>query len=181
MLLETPQVDLDWQAPSFDLADANGKTYSLDKLMGEKGLVVAFICNHCPYVIAIIERFVQDSIVLKEQGINTVAIMSNDYKYVSEDSPENMLRFAKKHNFNFPYLIDQDQSVAKAYDAVCTPDFFGFNETGKLQYRGRLDDVKMKNVDNRKPELLDAMTQIAKTGESMSEQFPSMGCSIKWS
>jgi thiol-disulfide isomerase/thioredoxin len=152
--------------------------------MGEKGLLVAFICNHCPYVIAIIERFVTDAKRLQEQGVGVVAIMPNDFKAYPDDSPENMALFAKKHNFSFPYLVDKDQTVAKAYNAVCTPDFYGFNSLGELQYRGRLDDAKMQsqeqiNVDIQH-ELLDAMSLMAKTGEETKEQMASMGCSIKW-
>jgi peroxiredoxin len=180
MLLDTPKVERGWQAQEFTLADPQGKEYSLTNLKGEKGTLVAFICNHCPYVKAIIDRLVKDSEALQREGISVIAINSNDYHYVPEDSPENMAVFSEKHQFSFPYLIDEDQSVAKAYDAVCTPDFFGFNANNELQYRGRLDDAKMGNANNRNPELLKAMQQIAKTGQGPEEQYSSMGCSIKW-
>jgi thiol-disulfide isomerase/thioredoxin len=148
--------------------------------MGKKGLLVAFICNHCPYVIAIIERLVADAKRLQEQGIGVVAIMPNDFASYPDDSPENMALFAKKHNFSFPYLADKDQKVAKAYNAVCTPDFYGFNSLGELQYRGRLDDAKMQDRVDVQHELLDAMTMVAKSGKGPESQMASMGCSIKW-
>jgi peroxiredoxin len=180
MLLNTPNAELGWQAEEFKLADANGKTYTLSELQNGKPLLVAFICNHCPYVIAIIDRLVSDAKTLQSEAINVVAINANDYSRYPDDSPENMLLFADKYGFTFPYLIDQDQSVAKNYGAVCTPDFFGFNINGELQYRGRLDDAKMGDATHRKTELLDAMRQIASTQKSPESQQPSMGCSIKW-
>lgn len=180
MLLDTPEANTGWKAPSFILADPDGNQFNLEGLMGEKGLVVAFICNHCPYVQAIIERFVEDAKALQEKGVNVVAIMSNDYEYVRADNPENMKKFSKYHNFTFPYLVDEDQSVGKKFGAVCTPDIFGFNADGELQYRGRLDDAKMGNPTNRKKELVDAMLMIAETGYGPSTQIPSIGCSIKW-
>ena len=181
MLLDTPNADLGWQAAPFTLKDPDGEVFSLDGLKGENGTLVAFICNHCPYVQAIIGRLVADAKVLQEEGINVVAINSNDYRYVPADSPPMMKAFAAQHDFNFPYLIDEDQSVGKTYGAVCTPDFFGFNADGELQYRGRLDDARMGDPSNRTPELLDAMRQIAETGKGPAEQLPSIGCSIKWS
>lgn len=181
MLLESPDVEIGWRAAGFDLADGNGARFSYDQLMGEAGLVVAFICNHCPYVKAIIDRWVEDAKVLQKQDIGVVAIMSNDYSKVPDDSPEKMLEFAAQHGFTFPYLIDEDQSVAKTYGAVCTPEFFGINAAGELQYRGRLDDAKMGDAAHRTPELLEAMRMIAGTGKGPAEQHPSMGCSIKWS
>ena len=180
MLLSTPKVKLDWKAKSFTLPDPNNKLYSLDSLMGDNGLVIAFICNHCPYVKSIIHRFVKDANELKKYNINTVAIMSNDYNYVKEDNPSQMLKFSKLNKFTFPYLIDKNQDVAKEYDAVCTPDFFGFNSNGTLQYRGRLDDSNTKDTKNRKPELLNAMIDIASINKTKNEQHPSIGCSIKW-
>ena len=129
---------------------------------------------------AIIDRLVADANVLKNEGINVVAISSNDYRYVPADSPPMMKAFAERHNFGFPYLVDEDQSVGRTYGAVCTPDFFGFNADGELQYRGRLDDARMGDASNRTPELLNAMRQIAKTGKGPAEQTPSIGCSIKW-
>ena len=148
--------------------------------MGEKGLLVAFICNHCPYVVAVIDRLVADAAVLKEAGVNTVAIMSNDYATYTDDSPDKMMQFAARHGFGFPYLVDETQEVARAWGAVCTPDFFGLNAAGELQYRGRIDDAKMGDADDRTPELLNAMRQVAATGKGPVEQFPSMGCSVKW-
>ena len=185
MLLETPLCDFGWEAPNFSLQDTQGNTHTLDSLMGKdpigkKGLLVCFICNHCPYVIAIIERLVQDAKCLQEQGIEVVAIMSNDYHTYPDDSPANMALFSEKHGFTFPYLVDTEQNVAKAYDAVCTPDFFGFNAKGELQYRGRLDDAKMENKRDINKELLGAMLQVAQTSIGPKEQIASMGCSIKW-
>ena len=181
MLLDTPICDFGRKAPAFNLSDPDGRMHSLDDVMGEKGLLVAFICNHCPYVQAIIDRLVADAKALQKDGIGVVGIMSNDYTYVPSDSPDNMRQFATQHGMTFPYLVDETQEVGKAYDAVCTPDFFGFNTNGELQYRGRLDDARMDgDVENRTPELLDAMRQIAKTGRGPKAQTPSMGCSIKW-
>ncbi len=181
MLLETPTAESGWQAADFSLADADGKQYSLADVKGENGLVVAFICNHCPYVQAIIDRFVEDAKALQAEGIGVVAINSNDYRFVPDDSPPMMKRFAAQHGFSFPYLVDEDQSVGKTYGAVCTPDFFGFDAEGKLQYRGRLDDARMGDPTGRNTELLDALRQIAQGGKGPEEQYPSMGCSIKWS
>ena len=180
MLLNTPAVETGWQAQPFTLSDPDGKAYSLQELIGKNGLLVAFICNHCPYVKAVIDRFVADARVLQGEGVNVVAIMPNDYQSVPTDSPSNMRRFAAEHHFSFPYLIDEDQSVARAYDAVCTPDFFGFDAGGKLRYRGRLDDARMGHASERRSELLDAMRQIVATGEGPAQQHASMGCSIKW-
>jgi len=181
MLLHTPVCDFGWKAPDFTLKDPDGKSYTMEGSMGEKGLLIAFICNHCPYVKAIIEQLVTDVNSLSNDGIATLAVMSNDYHYVAEDSPPAMKEFAAMHNMSFPYLIDEDQSVGKAYGAVCTPDFFGFNAKGELQYRGRLDSVGMNDeAADRIPELLIAMHQIAKTGIGPESQTPSMGCSIKW-
>jgi len=180
MLLESSDVEIGWKAVGFTLKDAKGQPFSSEQLMGESGLLVAFICNHCPYVKAIVDRLVEDANVLEKEGFGVVAIMSNDYRKVPQDSPENMLEFASKNGFSFPYLIDEDQSVGKAYDAVCTPDFFGFNSAGELQYRGRLDDAKMGDDSNRSTELLEAMRMIAQTGKGPAVQHASMGCSIKW-
>lgn len=180
MLLDTPICDFGWPAPDFNLKTPDGNSYSLDDVMGEKGVLVAFICNHCPYVHAIIDRLVSDAKTLEAQGIGVVAIMSNDYESYTADSPENMKKFAAQHGITFPYLVDETQEVARAYDAVCTPDFFGFNANKELQYRGRLDDAKMGNADNRHAELLNAMRQVAETGAGPKDQIPSQGCSIKW-
>lgn len=181
MLLDTPICDFGWKAPAFELCDPDGKCYTLDDVMGSRGLLVAFICNHCPYVQAIIDRLVCDAKVLQEMDVGVVAIMSNDYTYVPDDSPIHMKSFSRMHGMTFPYLVDEAQATGKAYGAVCTPDFFGFNADGQLQYRGRLDDVKM-NTDSQKrtPELLNAMRQVARTNRGPESQTPSMGCSIKW-
>lgn len=180
MLLDTPVCDFGWQAPAFELADPSGKRFTLAEVMGERGLLIAFICNHCPYVKAIIERLVDDAKTLQAEGIGVAAIMPNDYAAYPADAPELMTAFARQHGFTFPYLIDEDQSVARAYDAVCTPDFFGFDASGGLQYRGRIDDAKMNEATQRTPELLNAMRQVAATNKGPTEQTPSMGCSIKW-
>ncbi len=180
MLLDTPICNFGWKAPDFTLQDPNGNSYTMSEQLGDKGLLIAFICNHCPYVQAIADRFAHDTRELMEDGINVLAVMSNDYRNVPADSPVNMKLFADQHGFGFPYLVDEDQSVGKAYDAVCTPDFFGFNKDGELQYRGRLDDAKMGDPANRSRELVDAMRQIAETGHGPQQQSPSMGCSIKW-
>lgn len=180
MLLETPLCDFGWKAPGFTLPDTQGHMHTLTSFMGKKGFLVAFICNHCPYVIAIIERLVHDAKLLQDEGFGVVAIMSNDFTSYPDDSPEKMALFAKEHDFSFPYLVDETQEVAKAYGAVCTPDFFGFNALGELQYRGRLDDAKMESKTDIKHELLDAMRMVAKTGKGPTEQIASMGCSLKW-
>jgi hypothetical protein len=140
-----------------------------------------FICNHCPYVKAIVDRIIRDTSELKAMGLNTVAIMSNNPDEYEEDSFENMQKIAKEMNFPFPYLIDETQEVAKSYGAVCTPDFFGYNSKLKLQYRGRLDASRKESApSNVKRDLFDAMTQVVETGQGPLEQVPSMGCSIKW-
>jgi len=180
MLVNTPKVSLGWQASPFELPNPDGDTFSLAELNGKNGLIVAFICNHCPYVVAIADRFAEDARVLQSEGTNVVAINSNDFISYPADSPEKMKLFADKYKFSFPYLIDQDQTVARAYDAVCTPDFFGFDRHGLLKYRGRLDNTRMDNDANRIPELINAMRQIALTETGPSEQMASMGCSIKW-
>jgi peroxiredoxin len=181
MLLDTPICDFGWKAPAFNLADTDGKMHSFDDVMGKKGLLIAFICNHCPYVQAIIARLVEDAKSLQKDGFGVVAVMSNDYTIVPADSPDNMKKFAAQHGMTFPYLVDETQETGKAYGAVCTPDFFGFNAEGELQYRGRLDDAGQGDGANRTPELLIAMRQVAETGRGPETQIPSMGCSIKWS
>ncbi|SMF82777.1 thioredoxin family protein [Pseudobacteriovorax antillogorgiicola] len=180
MLLDSKDIKFDWQAAKFDLPDPDGKSYAIDELMGENGLLIAFVCNHCPYVKAIISHLVEDAKILQEKGIGVVAISANDYKKYPEDSPPKMKLFAEKHGFTFPYLIDEEQTTARAYDAVCTPDFFGLNSSGELQYRGRLDNLKMGHGENRVPELVNAMNLIAETGKGPREQTASIGCSIKW-
>lgn len=180
MLLQTPTCEIGWQAANFELPDADGSRYKLMDFLGKSPLMVAFICNHCPYVQAIAARLADDADTLRGEGIKVLAIMSNDYHSVPADSPEHMKRFADFYGFHFPYLVDEDQSVARAYGAVCTPDFFGFNAEGALQYRGRLDDAGRMGAGRRNRELVDAMRLIAKTGKGPAEQYPSMGCSIKW-
>jgi peroxiredoxin len=181
MLLDTPNCDFGWQAPEFTLKDPSGRSFTLSDHFGQRGLLVMFVCNHCPYVKAIADRLAEDTAELMAQGINVLAVMSNDYKVYPADSPENMASFAKAHGWRFPYLVDEDQSAGKAFGAVCTPDFFGFNADGKLQYRGRLDDAGRDDPTGRNRELVRAMLQIAETGEGPRHQMPSMGCSIKWS
>ena len=180
MLVDTPICDFGWKAPTFTLSDPDGTSHSLDTLMGENGVLVAFICNHCPYVKAVIDRLVADAAALRADGINTVAIMPNDYTTHPDDSPPNMRDFAARHGFGFPYLVDETQEVARAWGAICTPDFFGLNAKGELQYRGRLDDAARGDAGNRTAELLTAMRQVARTGAGPADQTPSMGCSIKW-
>ena len=180
MLLDTPVCNFGWKAPDFTLEDPDGNTFTMSEHLGEKGLLIAFICNHCPYVQRIADRLANDTVELMDEGINVLAVMSNDYTYVPDDSPENMKKFSRQHGFKFPYLVDETQEVGKAYNAVCTPDFFGLNSKGELQYRGRLDDARMGDASNRKRELFDAMRQIAETGHGPEVQMPSMGCSIKW-
>jgi peroxiredoxin len=167
-------------APTFGLPATDGKTYVLDDIVGPKGTVIVFICNHCPYVKGVIDRLVSDAKVLMAEGIGFAAICSNDAQAYPEDSVENMQRFAKTHAFPFPYLHDDDQSVARAYGAVCTPDFFGYDKERKLRYRGRLDEGRTAPVPSTaRRELVEAMRAIA-AGATPSEQRPSVGCSIKW-
>ncbi|NRA67315.1 MAG: thioredoxin family protein [Pseudobacteriovorax sp.] len=180
MLLETPTDELGWDIKPFHLPDASGKEHGFHDAKSPKGRVIAFICNHCPYVKAIADRMTEDFAALMDQGIEVYAVNSNDFSYVPEDSPPRMIEFAKKHGFTFPYLVDQDQKIASTYGAVCTPDFFCFNADGKLAYRGRLDDARLNDASARSTELLDAMLQISATGETSAQQMPSMGCSIKW-
>lgn len=180
-LLQTPSIDDAFQAPDFTLKNIDGSMKSFAEVKGDKGTVIAFICNHCPYVKAIVERLVQDFKTLQDEGIGCVAIMPNDTENYPQDSFENMKVFAEQHGFTFPYLIDETQEVARAYGAVCTPDLFGFNADGSLQYRGRLDSAGPNPADsNTKRELLEAMRRIAEIGAGPHEQMPSMGCSIKW-
>ena len=180
MRLDTPICDFGWQAPEFTLKDPDGRSFTMSDCLGDKGVLIAFICNHCPYVKAIADRLASDAKALQADGINVLAVMSNDYLSYAADNPENMKKFSEFFGFTFPYLVDEDQSVDKTYGAVCTPDFFGFNKDGGLQYRGRLDSAAMGDPTDRVPELLNAMRQIAVTGEGPKNQTPSMGCSIKW-
>ena len=179
--LKTPVCEFGKPAPDFALPGVDGRTWSRDECMGEKGLLVMFICNHCPYVKAVIERIVRDARDLAELGIGCVAIMSNDPTDYPDDSFENMRRIADVYDFPFPYLIDETQEVAKAFGAVCTPDFFGYGSDLALQYRGRLDESRKETApEGVRRDLLEAMKLVAETGEGPREQIPSMGCSIKW-
>jgi peroxiredoxin len=168
------------KAPDFKLPAVDGKTYSFADVRGRNGTVVAFICNHCPYVRAIIGRMVAEAEALRALGIGMIAIMPNDTASYREDSFDNMQAFAARHSFGFPYVIDETQDVAKAYGAQCTPDFFGFNAQDELQYRGRLDASRTTLVPNARRELFEAMRQVAESGHGPAEQISSMGCSIKW-
>jgi len=180
-MASTPPIcDFGWKAKDFRLPATDGKTYSLADIGGPKGTLIAFICNHCPYVKAIVAKLVRDAKDLQAAGIGVAAICSNDAASYPEDSFANMKAFAAKHGFTFPYLHDENQAVARAYDAVCTPDFFGFNARGELQYRGRLDESRASPVDAARRDLYEAMMLVVRTGEGPKEQVPSMGCSIKW-
>ena len=181
MLLHTPEGSLGNPPAPFSLPDAYGETHHLYNLMGPNGILIAFICNHCPYVIDIMPRFVEDAAALNDAGVGVVCINANDYAAYPADAPEKMPAFAAKFGLTAPYLVDAEQSTARSYGAVCTPDFFGFGRETGLQYRGRLDDVR-KGGDgaNRTPELRDAMQLIAKTGAGPKTQTPAMGCSLKW-
>jgi len=178
--LTTPVVETGWKAADFKLKVTDGKTYSLKDVKGEKGLVVMFICNHCPFVQAVADKIAGDMKALAGFGVGSIAIMSNDTDNYPEDSFSNMVTFSKGHGFTFPYVIDQTQEVAREYGAVCTPDFFGFDASLTLQYRGRLDASGMQRGQNGKRELFDAMKQLAETGRAPAQQNPSIGCSIKW-
>ena len=181
MAAGTPVCDFGWKAPAFTLPGVDGNTYSLDRLRGPNGTLVMFICNHCPYVKAVIDRIVRDANELRALGVNAVAISSNDAADYPDDSFDNMKRFAAAHRFSFPYLYDERQDVARAYGAACTPDFFGFNGKRELQYRGRLDESRKEAApaDVRR-DLFEAMKQIAETGRGPRDQIASIGCSIKW-
>ena len=177
----TPICNFGWQAPAFDLSGVDGKSYDLTSVRGAKGTLLMFICNHCPYVKAIITRLVEDVKALQSEGIGVAAIMPNATELVEADSLENMKVFAETHGFTFPYLIDETQEYASAYEAVCTPDFFGFNADDELQYRGRIDEAGLKPAtEGTRRELLEAMRSIAETGQGPREQIASMGSSIKW-
>ncbi|MFV1984713.1 MAG: thioredoxin family protein [Thiohalomonadales bacterium] len=179
--LETPVCDFGQQAIDFNLPGVDGKNWSLQECAGDNGLLVMFICNHCPYVKAVLNRIVRDTSELKTLGVNSVAIMSNDMKQYEEDSFENMLKISDQYGFSFPYLLDESQQIAKAYGAVCTPDFFGYNAQLELQYRGRLDESRKETApESVKRDLHEAMSLVGKTGKGPENQIPSMGCSIKW-
>jgi peroxiredoxin len=179
--METPVCEFGWKAPDFRLSGVDGKTYSLQDVAGPNGLLVMFICNHCPYVKAVIHRIVRDVQELQALGIGAVAIMANDPAEYPEDSFENMQKVAADWNFPMPYLLDETQEVAKTYGAVCTPDFFGFNREMGLQYRGRLDESRKETApDGVRRDLFEAMKEVALTQQGPRDQIPSMGCSIKW-
>ena len=178
--LQTQICDFGWKAPDFDLLGVDGEHYRLVDVLGEKGLLVMFICNHCPYVKAIRPRLVRDLRALKALGVNAIAIMSNDPTDYPEDGFEHMKAVAQEFGFSFPYVIDPSQEVAKAYGAVCTPDFFGFNSDLELQYRGRFDESRKETATESTRDLFHAMRLVAETGRGPQEQIPSIGCSIKW-
>jgi len=176
-----PVCDFGWKAPDFTLPGTDGRDWSLKDVAGEKGTLVMFICNHCPYVLAVLDRIIRDARDLQALGIGVVAISANDASAYPEDSFDNMKKMAEERGFPFPYLYDESQQVARAYDAVCTPDFFGFNADGELQYRGRLDaSRKEAGPADLRRDLYEAMKQVAETGQGPREQVASMGCSIKW-
>jgi len=179
--LGTPVCEFGKQAIDFSLPGIDGREWTLETCRGRNGLLVMFICNHCPYVKAVLSRLVRDTAELQAFGINSVAIMSNDPSMYKEDSFENMQAVARQYDFPFPYLMDHTQSVAKAYGAVCTPDFFGYNSTLQLQYRGRLDaSTQVAAASDAPRELFNAMCEIAATGHGPEHQVPGIGCSIKW-
>lgn len=178
--LQPPICNFGWKAREFNLLGIDGQRYTLQNSRGVNGLLIMFICNHCPYVKSIRDRIVRDTLELKQYGINSIAIMSNDPVEHEEDSFANMKIVAKKYAYPFPYVWDETQQIAKDYDAVCTPDFFGFNAKLELQYRGRLDASRKEAVTHAPRDLFEAMRQVAQTGAGPTEQIASMGCSIKW-
>jgi peroxiredoxin len=179
-LTRTGICDFGWKARDFALEGVDGRTHTLADVRGPKGTLVVFICNHCPYVRSSIGRLVEEAEALKVIGVGTIAINSNDTEAYPADSFDNMKTFAKQHHLPFPYVIDETQEVARTYRAQCTPDFFGFNADDELQYRGRLDAMRMSFMPRGRRELLEAMTQVAETGRGPEQQTASMGCSIKW-
>jgi peroxiredoxin len=180
MSASTTPAGLGAKAPEFDLPGTDGASYRLQDICGAQGTLVMFICNHCPYVRSVIDRIVRDASELAEYGVGTVAISANDAAAYPDDSFENMKFFAAQNRLPFPYLYDETQQVARAYGAVCTPDFFGYNSKLLLQYRGRLDDSGRNPLPGAKRELFEAMKLIAEAGQGPREQTPSIGCSIKW-
>ena len=179
MLVNASEREFGWKAEDFSLLSVEDEYFSLNSIRGKKGTVIVFICNHCPYVISIAERLSFEAKKLQKIGVNTIAIMSNDTEKYPEDSFENMKKFSNKYNFNFQYLYDSTQEIARKYKAVCTPDFFGFNKDLELLYRGRIDSGVINNI-NINRELYHAMVLIAKSNKGPKEQFNSFGCSIKW-
>ena len=180
MSVNAPINELNWTAPDFNLLSVDDNYYKLDNIIGTKGTVIVFICNHCPYVIKIASKLSYEAKELKKIGVSTIAIMPNDVDTYPDDSFENMKLFSKKYNFTFPYLYDSTQITARNYNAICTPDIFGFNSKKILKYRGRIDSSVIKENKNIKRELFYAMELIANTNEGPIEQFNSFGCSIKW-
>ena len=180
-LTKTPICNFGEKAKDFNLLSTENKKVSLNEIKGKTGTLIMFICNHCPYVKAVIEDIVQDVKSLETLDIKSVAIMSNDVKNYPEDSFENMISFSKHHNFSFPYVFDDTQKIAKEYGAVCTPDFFGYNNNLELQYRGRIRELKdLKPITKGDSDLKVAMKLVANTGKGPTKQVPSMGCNIKW-
>ena len=171
--------DFGWKAPQFNLPSTKGSDVSLKSAKGENGTLIMFICNHCPYVVSVLDDIIYEARNLQKHGINVLAICSNDAEEYPQDSFENMKKFEIDHSFPFPYLHDADQSTAENFGAECTPDFFGFNQNLELQYRGRINN-KRENPEVVKRELNEAMSMIAETGQGPREQSPSLGCSIKW-
>ena len=179
-LLTSPFCEFGKKMPDFELTNIDGKLYESSKIKDKDGIVIIFLCNHCPYVKAIIKRLVTTIKILQDFNIECLAIMPNDVNKYPEDNFENMKKFAKLNFITFPYLIDADQKIAEAFGAVCTPDFFGYNKSKKLQYRGRLSEINNLEFVNDQNDLLDAMKQVIETGRGPEIQFPSSGCSIKW-
>ena len=181
MPIKTPICDFGQVAKNFELKSTNNEIIKLDNVKGENGTLIMFICNHCPYVKAVIKDIVNDCKNLEKLGISSIAICSNDAVNYPEDSFDNMVKFSRNYEFSFPYLSDENQEIAKRYNAVCTPDFFGYNKNLELQYRGRIRELKdLKPVRTGESDLYKAMKQIAETNKGPNEQIPSMGCGIKW-
>lgn len=179
--ISPPVCDFGWKAPDFELPDTAGKRWNLASLRGSSGLLLMFICNHCPYVMSVIDRLRRDVAEVQQLGFGVAAIMSNDTDAYPDDSYDNMQRIARQYGFSFPYLFDATQAVARAYGAACTPDFFGFNSKGELQYRGRLDSSgRSPATPETRRDLVEAMQLIAATGKGPEHQVASIGCSIKW-
>lgn len=177
---ETPVSDLGQRAPDFELPGVDGRMWTLEDARGPNGVLVMFICNHCPYVKAVRDKIIRDARDLQAHGVRAIAISANDPTDYPEDSFEHMKQVAREYAYPFPYVFDETQEVARAYGAVCTPDFFGYNSDLELQYRGRLDASGRNPVPDARRELFEAMKQIAETGQGPREQVPSIGCSIKW-
>ena len=180
VLLSSAVCEFGKKMPDFKLKDLDENYLNSKELKNYSSLLIFFICNHCPYVKAIIKKLVSTSNDLKKYNVFSIAIMPNDTKKYPEDNFENMKKFSQLNNFTFPYLLDYNQEVSKNFNAICTPDFFGYNKNKELQYRGRLFEMKNLEIINKKNDLLDAMIQIVNTGRGPEKQYPSAGCSIKW-